>query len=234
MLVSLVIPTYNERGNIVPLVQNITKILERRFIDFEVVVVDGDSPDGTFNYVRNFFTYDSRIRIFSQEEGLGLAASILFGIKKARGTIIIGMDADFNHPPSLIPKLIDKLSLADLVVASRFIKGGTMQESLRYHLTYTFNLFIKHFFGFPISDNLSGYYAIKRKDITKLPLEKIYRGYGEYHLRLLKSTQNHNLKIAEVPVKYGKRRYGHSKSKLTHLFFRYLWVAFQLKNNETI
>jgi len=228
MTVSIVIPTYNERNNIVALIQSITKILDKSLIKFEIIIVDDNSPDNTYSHIKSHYLHDSRIRPFVRNKNRCLAKAILFGIMKTKWSIIIGMDADFNHPPSLIPKLISSLHHADFAVASRFIKGGGMKEPIRYYLTYIFNLFLKYILGFPILDNLSGFYAIKKPVLMKLHLEYIYQGYGEYHLRLLKSIQNQGLRIVQIPVKYGYRKYGQSKSHLIFLFFRYLQIAFQL------
>jgi len=162
MTVSIVIPTYNERNNIVALIQSITKILDKSLIKFEIIIVDDNSPDNTYSHIKSHYLHDSRIRPFVRNKNRCLAKAILFGIMKTKGSIIIGMDADFNHPPSLIPKLISSLHHADFAVASRFIKGGGMKEPIRYYLTYIFNLFLKYILGFPILDNLSGFYAIKK------------------------------------------------------------------------
>jgi dolichol-phosphate mannosyltransferase len=228
MLVSVIIPTYNERQNIIALIKQISNTLNKRSLEFEIIIVDDNSPDDTYHQIKNNYPHDRRIRPYNRKSDRGLATAIMLGITKARGSVIIGMDADFNHPPSLIPKLIRALDQADFIVASRFIKGGSMKEPIRYYLTYIFNLFLKNVLGFPVLDNLSGFYAVKRKLLLKLPLGDIYQGYGEYHLRLLKSIQNHHLKIVQIPVIYGQRKFGQSKSLLLILFFRYLKVAFHL------
>ena len=227
-LVSIIVPTYNERDNIIFLIKNISKILISHQILFEIIVVDDNSPDGTYANIKDKFLLNPLIRPFKRLKNLGLATAILYGICRARGSIIIGMDADFNHPPSLIPQLIGALDQSDFAVASRFIKGGSMKEPIRNLFTYIFNLFLKYFLGFPILDNLSGFYAIKKQTLYELPLKYIFQGYGEYHLRLLKSMQWRGLYISEIPVKYGRRRYGKSKSSLLTLFFRYVWIALQL------
>ncbi len=139
------------------------------------------------------------------------------------------MDADFNHPPELIPKLIDNLKNNDLVIASRFIKGGGMEDRIRYIFTYIFNLFLKYILGFPTMDNMSGFYAIKKEKLNKLPLKEIYQGYGEYHLRLVWYAKKINFKIKEIPVFYQNRKYGKSKSNLIKMFFKYLYLALKLK-----
>ena len=139
------------------------------------------------------------------------------------------MDADFNHPPHAIKKLINELKHHDLVIASRFIKGGGMQDKARGVFTYIFNLFLKYIIGFPIIDNMSGFYVIKKDILFKLPIKQIYSGYGEYHLRLVYLAKKQSLKIKEIPVFYPKRKHGKSKSNLLKMFFRYLFVAFKLK-----
>ena len=141
------------------------------------------------------------------------------------------MDADFNHPPELLPKLIKETEKFDFVVASRFIKGGGMEDKIRYFFTFIFNFFLKNFLGFPTMDNMSGFYAIKKEKLNLLPLKKIYYGYGEYHIRLVWYAKNMYFKIKEVPVFYPKRKFGKSKSNLIKMFFRYLLVSFKLKFN---
>lgn len=224
---SVIIPTYNEKDNIALIIKKIIKIQSGP----EIIIVDDNSPDGTANEVKKNFKNNDQVRVFVRKKPRDLGSAIFFGIKKSRGEIIIGMDADFNHPPKKIPQLIASLKTADLVVASRFIKGGGMEDKFRYFFTYLFNFFLKNILGFPIMDNMSGFYVIKRNKLLKLPLDKIYRGYGEYHLRLVFYAKQFGLKIKEIPVFYPKRKFGKSKSNLFFLFFKYLIVAILLKLN---
>jgi len=225
---SIIIPTFNEKGNIVKLAKEILRVARKNNLDLEIIVVDDNSPDKTAAAVRKNFTKEKRVRLFVRTKEKGLASAILFGIKRGRGEVILGMDADFNHPPSLIPKILEKLKAHDLIVASRFIKDGGMEEKGRYWRTLVFNLVLKHLLGFPTIDNMSGFYAISKEKLFKLPLKQIYRGYGEYHLRLLHFAKMAKLKISEVPVYYPKRKYGKSKSDLSKLVFLYTSVALKL------
>lgn len=227
--ISVVIPTFNEKGNIVLLINQIQKTVALYSIPFEIIIVDDNSPDNTALEVRKKIKNNQLVKLFLRKNERGLASAILFGIKKAKGEIIIGMDADFNHPPQLIPKLINQIKNYDFVVASRFIKGGGMEDKLRYFFTLLFNFFLKYILGFPTMDNMSGFNAIKRKKLFSLPLEKIYQGYGEYHLRLLWYAKKHGLKIKEIPVYYPKRKFGESKSNLFKMFFSYFYTALKLK-----
>jgi dolichol-phosphate mannosyltransferase len=226
-MISIIIPTYNEKQNIIALLNEIKKRLVGK--NFEIIIVDDNSPDQTAQAIKTKFKKDKKIKVFVRKNERGLGTAILYGIKKSKGEIIIGMDADFNHPPQIIPNLIKNTKDADLVVTSRFINDGGMADRKRYFFTFLFNLFLKYFLGFPVFDNTSGFYAIKKSKLYQLPLEEIYRGYGDYHLRLVWYARKLGLKIKEIPVFYPKRKYGNSKSNLIKMFFQYFIVAFKLR-----
>jgi len=143
-MISVIIPTYNESENILPLLDRLTKELSKKGKTFEVIVVDDNSPDRTAEVVRNKYGGHPHIHVFTRKNERGLSTAILYGIKKSKGDVIVGMDADFNHPPELISQLIKELDSSHLVVASRFIRGGGMDEKGRYIGTYFFNLFLKN------------------------------------------------------------------------------------------
>lgn len=226
--ISIVIPTYNEKGNVVRLL-DILKKQEKRQKNYlyEIVVVDDNSPDGTAGAVKKKFRGDF-IKVIVRKGKRGLGKAIKKGILDSTGEIIVGMDADLNHDPKVLPILLAKLEKNNLVIASRFIKGGGMEDKVRFFSTLLFNLLLKYVFGFASTDNLSGYYAIERQKLKELGLEKIYYGYGDYHLRLVFYAQRSGYKMGEVPVYYRKRRYGESKSNLISLIFTYLREAVRL------
>ena len=151
------------------------------------------------------------------------------GVQSAQGDIIVGMDADGNHDPVTLPSLIATLDSADIAIGSRFVSGGGMQNRFRFGLTLAFNLFLRKWYGFPIWDNTSGYYAIKRTTLTKLPLDDIYHGYGEYHLRLVYILSRKKAVLKEIPVYYRDRLYGQSKSVFRTMVKTYLRVARELQ-----
>lgn len=227
-MISIIIPTFNEKDNIVRLIILIKKVLRKEKYSYEIIVVDDNSPDRTGEIIKTKYKKDKKIRIFIRKKQKGLATAILFGIRKAGGSIIVGMDADFNHPPRLIPSLVKKLTFVDLVVASRFVKGGGMEEKWRYYPTYLFNLFLKYILGFPTMDNMSGFYAIKKKKLFTLPLDYIYHGYGEYHLRLVYLIKKDGYKVEEIPAFFKKREFGKSKTNLLTAFFKYLFISISL------
>jgi dolichol-phosphate mannosyltransferase len=222
--VSVILPTYNEREAIVKNVTHICKVLKD--IKFEVVVVDDNSPDGTAEAVRKLNNPKVRVIVRTKDRGLGL--SIGRGVEEASGNIVIGMDADGNHDPEDMPNMLKHLrGDTKLVVASRF-KGSGGMKGWRMLPTFLFNGMFR-LFGLPIWDNTSGYYAIRKADLEKLGLKKIYYGYGDYHLRLVFYAAAAGYKMVEVPTTYQARIGGVSKSKLGKMAIEYTKEAIRLR-----
>lgn len=230
--ISVIIPTYNEAGNIIRLVKAVEEVILKHNLRAEVIIVDDDSPDGTGMIAKEKFKDNKGIKVYVRKKERGLATAILTGIRKSMGDVVLGMDADFNHNPKDIPRFVEKLAHCDLVVGSRFIGSGGMDDKFRYFLTLVFNLILRTFFKFPTTDNISGYYAIKKEKLLCLPLQFIYQGYGEYHLRLVYLAGKYGLVINEIPVYYHQRYYGQSKSNLALLFFKYLECALNLVSEK--
>lgn len=223
--ISVIIPTFNEAKNIVSLLKKLQQQLEG--YSYEIIIIDDHSPDGTYSEVKRKVK-SKFIKTYLHQGSPELGHSILQGVLKAKGEFIIGMDADFNHDPRVIPLLIVASQYYDMVVASRFIVGGGMSDQYRFITSWLFNLILKIFFRFPVSDNTSGFYIIKRKLLQNLSPSTIYKGYGEYHLRLVYLAKKNNYKLAEVPVFYGKRTYGESKSRFFSMLITYLYTALKL------
>lgn len=216
---SIILPTYNERRNIVPLVKHISKYVKS--LPFEIIIVDDDSPDKTAFTVLKNFANDSRVKLFIKKEDKGLAYAISYGLKKAHGEFIIVMDTDFNHNPADLPKLLRLRDKFDMIIGSRYIPGGGMEDKLRYILSYIYNFTIRKILHLTTHDNLSGFFLIHAKHIKKFDSEKIFSGYGDYFIRLLTAAHEQNLLLAEIPVFYQNRRTGQSKSKFLPMFIDY-------------
>lgn len=122
--VSVILPTYNERGNIGLLIDAIYH--ELTGYEHEVIVVDDNSDDGTYAHVVEKAC--PFVRVFLRIDNRGLAYAIRFGIEQAHGSVIIVMDSDFNHQPQYIPFMLRQLSYYDCVTALRFISGGRMNS----------------------------------------------------------------------------------------------------------
>lgn len=223
--VSIILPTYCEAKNIVPLVQAIQNSLLNT--KKEILIVDDYSPDNTAGIARKRFGKDKSIKIYIRKRR-GLAGAILFGLKKARGKYVCVMDTDFNHDPKELPKMMKILNNADLVVGSRYVKGGGMENRLRNYLSRIYNRIIKFVLHLPTCDNLSGFFMAKREKLTYLLNAQIFQGYGDYFIRFLYQANKQGLKIREIPVYYKNRIHGVSKSKFTSMLSEYSGTVFEL------
>jgi hypothetical protein len=127
--------------------------------------------------------------------------------------------------------MVDLLRYYDLVIGSRFVMRGGMEDRLRYHFSQLYNVFIRALFQTQIQDNLSGYFAIRRERLYALaPLfPAIFYGYGDYFIRLLLAAWRQDWKILEVPVFYILRRHGDSKTGFWSIFQQYTKAVLRLR-----
>lgn len=226
--VSVILPTFNEAEAIVPHALHVSAVLTQAGYKHEVLVVDDDSPDWTAKVVQEIGIRNQNIRVLVRKKNHGLGLSIGDGIRAAKGDVIIGMDSDGNHDPSDMPTMLKHLAGdTRLVVASRFAGSGGM-KGWRMLPTFLFNAMFR-LFGFPIWDNTSGYYAVRKTDLITLGLKRIYYGYGDYHLRLVFYAASAGWKMVEVPTTYQPRLGGASKSKLVKMGLSYTLEAARLR-----
>ena len=241
--VSIVLPTFNERDNICDLIDAIRQEMVATPYRYEVIVVDDSSPDGTAAVVRGRYQLDrnataampgsdrGQIRLFVRSVDKGLACSIRDGIIVAQGRTVVVMDTDFNHDPVMIPQMVDLLRHYDLVIGSRFVMRGGMEDRLRYHFSQYYNIFIRVLFQTQIQDNLSGFFAVRRERLLELAprFPQIFYGYGDYFIRLLLMAWRRDWKILEVPVFYILRRHGASKTGFWSVFKQYTMAVLRLR-----
>jgi dolichol-phosphate mannosyltransferase len=219
--VSIVLPTFNEKDNIVPLIEELRSRFRDGGYSYEILVVDDQSPDGTASAVAAAFADDLGVGVTVRRENPGLAYSIREGIERSAGATILVMDTDFNHKPTDAVLLFEVAQHVDLVIGSRFIFGGGMSSLLRYYLSYFYNIFLRTTLGTRLDDNLSGLFAIKRQRMFELDFDKIFWGYGDYFFRLLLLSQRAGFLHVQVPVFYGSRLGGESKTRFLGIFARY-------------
>ena len=220
-IISVILPTYNEKGNIIRLIDEIIKAVRLVKKDYEIIVVDDDSPDNTGNYARENYQNDANVKVIIRKNQRGLASAIRAGIDMSKGEVIIVMDTDFNHDPKLIPQFVEFLGHYDFIIGSRFTMGGGMYSRFRYYCSFVYNFMIRIILHTQIQDNLSGFFSVKRGRLLKLDFDKIFWGYGDYFFRLLFYAKKLNFKILAVPVIYGKRDYGQSKTSFIAMLFKY-------------
>lgn len=230
MSISVILPTYNEAGNILELIDRIKNVLSRLENDYEIIVIDDNSPDGTAEVVERDYGHDKALKLFKRKSERGLATAIRYGIDKASGSMIILMDTDFNHNPDDIPRLIRGLDGYDVIVGSRYIPGGGMKTSrLRYQFSRLFNLFARLTLSLNTMDNLSGFLCFKREILKSIDVEKVFIGYGDYCIRFLYQCQDRGLKILEIPVVYELRHSGKGKTKFLKYLIQYTMTVLKIK-----
>ena len=228
MKASIILPTYNEKDNIVELIRAIFAALAA-CTDFEIVVVDDNSPDGTGEAVRQNFNGDSRVKLFVRTEERGLATAIRYGAEQASGDILVFMDTDFNHDPVILPQMIKFLEYYDIVIGSRFVMAGGMEDRFRQFSSLLYNYGIRLLFHTPVHDNLSGFFSIDRDKLMAMNLDQIYYGYGDYFIRLLMVAHRRGYKMLEIPVFYRLRMHGHSKTQFLSIFKKYSLALIMLR-----
>ena len=215
--ISVILPTFNEKENILSLISAIEKALEDR--PYEILVVDDQSPDGTANIVQEAALTFVRVIMRTQEPGY--AKSIDCGIENAKGKILVLMDSDFNHNPKDLPSMLKLIAENDVVSASRFIRGGGMTPLWRSLCSHGFNKFICRLTASKLTDHLFGFLVIRSSCFLQCQREKIFYGFGDYTIRLLYYLQKKSYKIVEVPSVYGQRLSGHGNQDFIKNLYSY-------------
>ncbi len=239
-LVSVVLPTYNEAGNIVDLCLAIDRAVTQ---PHEIIVVDDNSPYGTSRLVSELVASGTcpGLRIETRVTDRGLTKSIQRGIDLAQGDTVVWLDCDFSMPPGIIPQLLGKIESGhDIAVASRFVEGGKYKESHQWFggeesraailLSRLLNWFLRHALFASFTDYTSGFIAIRRDVLQKIRLNG---DYGEYFIDLIFRAILMGHPFIEIPYVNVPRRAGESKTgtSFRHLFRRglpYLWTIVRM------
>ncbi|UCG68438.1 MAG: glycosyltransferase [Thermoplasmata archaeon] len=208
MKVSIVLPTYNERENIVNLIQ---AVFEQVKDDCEVVVVDDNSPDGTWKLVEEID--DFRVKLIRRMDEKGLASAIKRGIEASEGDVVVVMDTDFSHPTETIPELIATTRDFHIARGSRYVEGGGMESTReRVLLSKLTNLFAKLLLGLDIKDSTSSFFAARREVFRDIEILDEWGTHGNYSIGFLFTARKKGLKIKEVPFLYKDRIAGTTKT----------------------
>lgn len=211
--VSIILPTYNERENIKELIGAILQYAPHLL---EIIVVDDNSPDGTWKIVEELGKKNKKIRLLRRIKIRGLVSAIIDGIKMAKGDVILWMDCDFSHPPELIPKLLENINHYDVSLASRYVAGGKdFRDVLSKTASRLFNSFAVFFLGASIHDYTSGFLAAKSEVFKAVGIPA--GGYGEYFVGFIYNTKKKGFKIKEVPFTAVQRKAGCSKTALRNI-----------------
>ena len=197
--------------------------------DYEIIVVDDNSPDKTYDLIVNEFQQNDRVKAVLRTADRGLSKSIRAGIEQAAGDQLLVMDTDFTHNPADIPTMLHLAIPYEFVSGSRFCPGGSMEDFSHYLASLLFNLLIRITLTTQIQDSLSGFYTVRKDKLAALDFDRIFFGYGDYYFRLLYYAQRSGLSIIEIPTNYRERDQGRSKSNYPLLLLSYLWQLIRLR-----
>jgi dolichol-phosphate mannosyltransferase len=223
----IIIPTYNENDNIASIINEVL----RQGREFEVLIVDDGSPDGTSETVKKIQKKEpKRVHLIKREKKMGLGSAYITGFRWAlerNYDFIFEMDADFSHDPCNLLNLRNALveEKVDLVIGSRYKNGVNVINwpMSRLILSYFANIFAKKITGVPLSDLTSGFKGIKRIVLENFDFDKIdAEGYG-FQIEIHFYSYWKGFKIKEIPIVFTERRSGHSKMSK-----KIIWEAFWL------
>ena len=221
MSVRIIIPTYNEAENIVQLITELLAVMPN---DTRILVADDGSPDGTAELVSNLMRRDPRVALISRpgKMGMGSAYQAAFRtvLDEGEDDLIVTMDADFSHNPSYVPELVRQCETHDLVVGSRYVKGGGIQnwELWRRLLSWGGNLYVRLITGTPIRDATAGFSCMRTEFLRRVPFEKVRATGYAWWFTLRMMFYRRGARITEIPIIFTERRLGKSKIS-THIIY---------------
>jgi dolichol-phosphate mannosyltransferase len=234
--VSVVFPTYNEKDNIGPLIE---EVLRHTPPNTEVIVVDDDSPDGTWKVVEGMQARLPNLRLIHRTTERGLTSALRAGIDAAEGAVIVWADCDFSMPPAKVEDLLAQISSgADIAVGSRFVEGGGVRiihgsgdTLMAYLMSRTLNGFVRRVLGRSFHDYTSGFIAARREVLRRIPLKG---GYGEYFIDLVHRARKLGFEVVESPYLCVERRSGVGKTgqkfgDFIRKGWRYVWLTVKLR-----
>jgi dolichol-phosphate mannosyltransferase len=227
LVLSLVVPTYNEAANIEPFLQRIRSVLDPELSSrYEVIVVDDNSPDETWKVAAGVQVGYPQLVVLRREQERGLSSAVIRGWQAAGGDILATINADFQHPPELLPKMLELVREADLVIATRLAATGSFGEMpwqrqlLSRGARRAGEFFVPQMFS-RVSDPLSGYYVLRREAIEGIELRPT--GFKTLIEILARGRVN---TIAECGYAMQKRRHGQSNARLRH------WMEYLIQLNR--
>jgi dolichol-phosphate mannosyltransferase len=230
---SLVVPTYNESENIASMVEQLTAVLTPVLgSSYELVVVDDDSPDRTWELAEKIGETDPRVRVVRRINERGLATAVIAGWRAANGEVLGVIDADLQHPPDVLVKLIREMQQgADIAIASRHVEGGgiskwSMARRLVSRTAQGIGLMLLPGAASKVSDPMSGYFLLRSALIENVTLRPV-----GYKILLEILARANPKEIREVGYVFREREKGGSKATYV-VFLQYLQHLWRLRTSR--
>jgi dolichol-phosphate mannosyltransferase len=211
----VIIPTYNERENVLKILQAIYDLQQQ----FHVLVIDDSSPDGTAELVRqNLHGFENTVFVEERKGKLGLGTAYIHGFKwgiRKGYQFIFEMDADFSHNPADLPRLYDacKTGGAHVAIGSRYIKGGGIRNwpSNRIALSRGGSIYTRMILWMPVEDPTAGFVCYRKEVLETINLDEIhFVGYA-FQIEMKFAAWKLGFRLKEVPIQFEDRKFGESK-----------------------
>lgn len=212
----LVLPTYNEVDNIDPFVRAVLPQLAAAAPDHHLLIVDDNSPDGTGAVADKLAAEFDVVEVLHRPAKQGLGRAYLAGFRRVLDSgaeLVLQMDADFSHDPADVPRLIKTASSADLVLGSRYVRGGGVSDwgLLRRILSRGGCWYAQHILGVEVNDLTGGFKCFNRRVLEGIKLDNVHAdGYG-FQIELTYCAIKAGFSVVEVPITFRERQVGTSK-----------------------
>lgn len=208
----VIIPTYNERENIEPMLE---KLLSLPY-GLDVLVVDDNSPDGTAGLVEAWAAKSERVHLLKRPGKMGLGSAYRDGFRYALehgAEYIFEMDADFSHDPEAIGEFLQAATDADIVLGSRYLNGVTVVNwpLSRLILSYSANVYTRLVTGLPLADSTGGYKCFRRRALEGVRLDRVTSEGYSFQIEMSFRCWKRGFRIKEIPILFVDRRAGESK-----------------------
>jgi dolichol-phosphate mannosyltransferase len=226
----VIVPTYNERENIMALIEGVLTCLPGAHI----LVVDDASPDGTGQEVETLARSCGLVQVIRRPGKQGLGSAYLAGFRHGLARpyqFFFQMDADFSHDPKYLSKLLERARAdADLVLGSRYVHGGGTKNwgLLRKLVSQGGNLYARSILGLKIYDLTTGFKCFRRRVLEALDLETISSDGYSFQIEMTYRTIKNDFVVEEVPIMFSNRSAGQSKMSWA-IFFEAIWVVWRLR-----
>ena len=213
--ITIIIPTYNEAENLPKMV---SALFSLPLPELDLLVVDDNSPDGTGQLAEDLSKqYPGRIFVLHRPAKLGLGSAYIAGFRQAihqHADAVLQMDADFSHPVEMIPEMVAALAETDVVLGSRYVTGGGVDERWpiwRKGLSAFGNFYARTILGLPLRDVTGGFKLWRRDVLETLPLERIRSNGYVFQVETTYVASKLGFHFKELPIYFADRRWGKSK-----------------------
>jgi dolichol-phosphate mannosyltransferase len=225
----VIIPTYNEKGNIAEIIAQIQAVNPV----FEVLVIDDNSPDGTGQLLDELSQRDRKVHVIHRPGKMGLGTAYVTGFKWALSQnydLICEMDADFSHPPKTLAVFLEMAGEYDLVIGSRYLDGVNVVNwpLKRLLLSYFANIYARVVTGVPVRDLTSGFKCYRRRVLEAIDLDRIKSNGYAFQIEMHFNAYYKGFKVKEVPIIFEERKVGQSKMS-KKIVYEAVWMVWRLQ-----